>query len=58
MFAFSENRNYEVVIVPRGQQGIIPGWHINNSRSDAFQFAEYARRRGQAVANLNGGRHH
>jgi hypothetical protein len=43
MFAFSENKQYEVVIVPKGQQGIIPGWHITNEQSDAFQVSEYAK---------------
>jgi hypothetical protein len=49
MFAFSENKGYEVVIVPKGQQGVIPGWHITNERSDAFQVSEYAK---SAVAKL------
>src|SRR5262249_4761437 len=48
MFAFSEHKSYEVVIVPKGRQGIIPGWHITNERSDAFQVSEYAK---SAVAN-------
>ncbi|QEH38790.1 hypothetical protein OJF2_74000 [Aquisphaera giovannonii] len=43
MFAFSENKEYEVVIVPKGQEGLIPGWHITNERSDAFHVSEYAR---------------
>jgi hypothetical protein len=49
MFAFSDNKSYEVVIVPKGGQGIIPGWHISNERSDAFQVSQYAR---SAVAKL------
>jgi hypothetical protein len=49
MFAFSEPKSYEVVIVPKGSQGIIPGWHITNERSDAFQVSQYAR---SAVAKL------
>jgi len=49
MFAFSENKSYEVVIVPKGRQGVIPGWHITNERSDAFQVSEYAK---SAVAKL------
>jgi hypothetical protein len=49
MFAFSENQKYEVVIVPKGTQGIIPGWHITNERTDAFQVSEYAK---SAVAKL------
>jgi hypothetical protein len=49
LFAFSENQSYEVLIVPKGKEGIIPGWHISNQRSDAFQVAEYAK---SAVAKL------
>jgi hypothetical protein len=49
MFAFSQNKEYEVVIIPKGQAGIIPGWHISNERSDAFQVLQYAR---SAVARL------
>ena len=49
IFAFSENKGYEVVIVPKGGQGVIPGWHITNERSDAFQVSQYAR---SAVAEL------
>jgi hypothetical protein len=49
MFAFSENKGYEVVIIPKSQQGVIPGWHVSNARSDAFQVSEYAK---SAVAKL------
>ena len=38
-----------MVIVPKGRQGVIPGWHITNERSDAFQISEYAK---SAVAKL------
>jgi hypothetical protein len=43
MFAFSEKKNYEVVIVPAGRSGIVPGWHRTNEKSDSFQVAEYAK---------------
>src|SRR5262249_16916482 len=49
MFAFSENKDYEVVIVPKGREGLIPGWPITNERSDAFQVSQSAR---SAVAEL------
>lgn len=48
MYAFSENKNYEVVMVPAGKDGqpglgVIPGWHITNKRSDAFQVDAYSK---------------
>jgi hypothetical protein len=49
MFTFSEKKKYEVVIIPKGKSGVVPGWHITNERSDAFQVSEYAR---SAVAKL------
>jgi hypothetical protein len=49
MYSFSENKNYEVVFIPAGQAGIIPGWHRTNDVSDSFQVAEYAK---SAVATL------
>jgi hypothetical protein len=54
MYAFSENKNYTVAVVPTGKDGqpglgLIPGWHISNKRSDAFQVDTYAR---SAAASL------
>jgi len=48
MYAFSENKNYAVAIVAAGKDsqpglGMIPGWHITNERSDAFQVDAYSR---------------
>ena len=53
IFAFSENKGYEVVIVPKGREGLIPGWHITNERSDAFQVSRVRQeRRGQAAPHF------
>ena len=49
MFAFSENSDYRYVIVRKKSQGVIPGWHITNRRSDSFKVTEYAK---SAVAQL------
>lgn len=49
LFAFSENSNYEVVVLPAGSSGLIKGWHRSNSTSDAFQVMEYSK---SAVAKL------
>jgi hypothetical protein len=43
MFAFSTIKGYEVVIVPAGQAGVVPGWHRTNEKSDSFVVAEYAK---------------
>jgi hypothetical protein len=43
MFAFSENRDYEFILVPAGKSAVIAGWHRNNKVSDAFQVTEYAK---------------
>jgi hypothetical protein len=54
MYAFSEDKNYSVVIVLAGKDGqprlgMIPGWHITNERSDAFQVDTYSK---SAAASL------
>jgi len=48
MYAFSENKNYTVATVPAAKDGqpglgVIPGWHISNERSDAFQVDAYSK---------------
>jgi hypothetical protein len=53
VFAFSELRVsqgrdqgeplYSVWIIPPGESRVIPGWHMNNSRVDAFLVTEYAK---------------
>lgn len=49
MFAFSEGRDYEYVIVPKKSSGLIKGWPVTNERSDSFQVTEYSK---SAVAGL------
>lgn len=50
VFAFSENKDYERYVIPKGQAGLIKGWHINNLESEAFQVTEYSK---SAAAELS-----
>jgi hypothetical protein len=43
MFAFSDQKSYEFVVVPAGSEAVIVGWHRDNDRSDAFQVSEYSK---------------
>jgi hypothetical protein len=43
MFAFSENKNYRVMIVPAGKSHVASGWHRTNQLADAFQVMEYSK---------------
>src|SRR5205814_96314 len=43
LFAFSENTDYEHVIVPARTAAMIAGWHRTNQRADEFVITEYAR---------------
>jgi hypothetical protein len=49
MFAFSDNKNYHHIIVPRHSNVLIKGWHRNNRVSDKFLITDYAK---SAVAEL------
>jgi hypothetical protein len=49
MFAFSENKNYRHIIIPRRSRTLIKGWHRTNQVSDAFLITEYSK---SAVAEL------
>jgi len=65
MFAFSEIRfqegprrgqpRYTVVFVPAHKSFVVPGWHVNNDKSDQFlvtQYAESAAARLQQTADI------
>jgi hypothetical protein len=49
LFAFSQNKDYSFVIVPKKSRGFIRGWYRTNETSDAFLITEYGR---GAVAEL------
>jgi hypothetical protein len=43
MFAFSDRKDYNHVIIPAGKSGVIFGWHRSNQVSDSFLVTEYAK---------------
>ncbi len=43
IFAFSENKAYRYVIIPKKKSGVIKGWHRTNAISDAFLITEFAK---------------
>lgn len=43
LFAFSNNRNYNYVIISKKSRGLIKGWHRTNVDSDSFKVTEYAK---------------
>jgi hypothetical protein len=43
MFAFSENRNYRFVIVPKRSSLLVRGWHRTNKLSEEFVITNYAK---------------
>jgi hypothetical protein len=43
MFAFSDRKDYNHVIIPAGQSGVIFGWHRTNQISDSFLVCDYAK---------------
>jgi len=43
MFAFSDKKSYEFVVVAAGSDAVIMGWHRTNDVSDAFQVSEYSK---------------
>jgi hypothetical protein len=49
MFAFSDNRNYRFVVVPKHGSSLIKGWHRSNAVSDEFVITDYSK---SAVAEL------
>ena len=49
VFAFSENKDYRHIVVPKGKSVLIKGWHRTNEISDLFLIAEYSK---SAVAEL------
>jgi hypothetical protein len=51
MFEFTEPefRNYQWVVIPKKTDGLIRGWHRNNSASDAFEVTAYSK---SAVASV------
>ena len=49
MFAFSPNRNFRHIIVPRRSSFLVKGWYRNNQFSEEFLITEYSR---SAVAEL------
>jgi hypothetical protein len=52
MFAFSPDKNFKHVVVPRKNSALIKGWYRNNEISDEFLMTEYSR---SAVAQLLAG---
>jgi hypothetical protein len=43
MFAFSDNKNYRHVIIPRKSSAVIQGWHRTNQLSSTFVITEYVK---------------
>lgn len=43
MFAFSDNKEYQQMVVPAKTKGLIRGWHRSNTASDAFLVTEYSK---------------
>jgi hypothetical protein len=41
MFAFSDNRSYRFVMVPKNSSSVIKGWHRTNAVSDEFLITDY-----------------
>jgi hypothetical protein len=49
MFAFSENRGYRYVLVPKHSSMLVKGWHRTNDVSDEFVITDHSK---SAVAEL------
>ena len=43
IFAFSKNKDYKHVILPKNSKGTIKGWHRTNEKSDSFLITELAK---------------
>jgi hypothetical protein len=43
MFAFSENKGYRHILVPKKSNTLIKGWHRNNMLSDEFVITDYSK---------------
>jgi hypothetical protein len=43
MFAFSDNRGYRFVVVPKRSSSLIKGWHRTNQVSDEFLITDYSK---------------
>jgi hypothetical protein len=43
LFEFSENRNYQFVVVPPKSSAELRGWHRTNEKSEAFEVTSYSK---------------